>query len=79
MASDRLLDYPHLKVAHDSKQLSQVLVVESRHIVRECFCTLASISRDIEIVGQASSTAGTVAKAAEPKPDIVVIDNHIRD
>ena len=40
---------------------------------------LISRRRDIEIVGQASTAAEALAKAAELKPDVVVIDTHLPD
>jgi DNA-binding NarL/FixJ family response regulator len=61
------------------KKVSRVLIVENLNIVRECLCMLLSRRRDIEIVGQASTAAEAVAKAAELKPDVVVIDTHLPD
>ncbi|MDA0733487.1 MAG: response regulator transcription factor [Chloroflexi bacterium] len=57
----------------------RVLIVENHDIVRACLCMLMSRRRDIETVGEASTAAEAIAKVAELKPDIVVIDTNLPD
>ncbi|GIH73939.1 response regulator [Planobispora longispora] len=52
----------------------RVLVADDQAMVREGFVVLLNAQPDIEVVGEAADGRAAVAKAAELKPDVVVMD-----
>ena len=52
----------------------RVLVVDDHQVVRRSICSLLSQDATIEVVCQTASGEDSVTKAAELKPDIVLMD-----
>lgn len=52
----------------------RVLVVDDHAIVRQGICALLSAETDVEVVGEAEDGAAAITKAADLRPDIVLMD-----
>ena len=51
-----------------------VLVVDDQELVRAGFCVILESAQGIAVVGEAADGASAVARAAELKPDVVLMD-----
>lgn len=58
---------------------TNVLIVEDHQVVAEGLAALINAQSDMEVVGHAGSVAESVARAAEFKPDLVLIDFRLTD
>lgn len=58
---------------------TRVLIVEDHQVVAEGLAALINGQDDMAVVGQAGSVADSVARAAELKPDLVLIDFRLTD
>jgi DNA-binding NarL/FixJ family response regulator len=52
----------------------RTLVVDDQELVRAGFCVILDAADGIEVVGEAADGAAAVARAAELKPDVVLMD-----
>jgi DNA-binding NarL/FixJ family response regulator len=57
----------------------RVLVVEDHQVVAEGLAALINGQKDMEVVGHAGSVGESIARAAELKPDLVLIDFRLTD
>jgi DNA-binding NarL/FixJ family response regulator len=58
---------------------TRVLVVEDHQVVAEGLAALINDQKDMKVVGHAGSVAESVSRAAELKPDLVLIDFRLTD
>ncbi|HVH63716.1 MAG TPA: response regulator transcription factor [Candidatus Dormibacteraeota bacterium] len=58
---------------------THVLIVEDHQVVAEGLAALINAQVDMEVVGSAGSVADSIARAAELKPDLVLIDFRLTD
>ena len=65
-------------MADDGRRTS-VLIVEDHQVVAEGLAALINDQTDMRVVGHAGSVAESVARAAELKPDLVVVDFRLTD
>jgi DNA-binding NarL/FixJ family response regulator len=59
--------------------LTRVLVVEDHQVVAEGLAALINDQKDMTVVGNAASVADSIARAAELKPDLVLMDFRLTD
>ena len=52
----------------------RVLVVDDHAIVRQGICALLGVEPDVEVIGEAEDGPAAITKAAELRPDIVLMD-----
>jgi DNA-binding NarL/FixJ family response regulator len=60
-------------------ELTRVLVVEDHQVVAEGLAALINDQKDMTVVGNAVSVADSIARAAELKPDLVLMDFRLTD
>ena len=60
-------------------QTTRVLIVEDHQVVAEGLAALINDQRDMTVIGHAGSVADSIARAAELKPDLVLIDFRLTD
>jgi RNA polymerase sigma factor (sigma-70 family) len=58
---------------------TRVLIIEDHQVVAEGLAALINDQKDMTVVGRAGSVADAVARAAELKPDLVLIDFRLND
>ena len=58
---------------------TKVLVADDSKLVREAVMRFFSGDRDIQTVGQAESFAQTLELAGELRPEVIIMDLHMRD
>lgn len=58
---------------------TRVLIVEDHQVVAEGLAALINAQEDMSVVGHAGSVADSVARAAELRPDLVMIDFRLTD
>jgi DNA-binding NarL/FixJ family response regulator len=54
--------------------LVRILIADDHEIVRKGVATALSVRRDLEICGEAADGEEAVRKAAELRPDLVILD-----
>ncbi len=59
--------------------LTRVLIVEDHQVVAEGLAALINDQKDMSVVGSAVSVADSIARAAELKPDLVLMDFRLTD
>ncbi len=59
--------------------LTRVLIVEDHQVVAEGLAALINDQKDMSVVGNAVSVADSIARAAELKPDLVLMDFRLTD
>jgi len=63
----------------ESETRARVLIVEDHQVVADGLAALINDQRDMTVVGQAGSVAEAVARAAELRPDVVLMDFRLTD
>ncbi|HYL07146.1 MAG TPA: response regulator transcription factor [Candidatus Udaeobacter sp.] len=63
----------------DTGKGTRVLIVEDHQVVAEGLAALINGQTDMHVVGHAGSVAESVSRAAELKPDLVVVDFRLTD
>jgi DNA-binding NarL/FixJ family response regulator len=58
---------------------TRVLVVEDHQVVAEGLAALINDQKDMKVVGHAGSVSESIARAAELKPDLVLMDFRLTD
>jgi len=58
---------------------TRVLIVEDHQVVADGLAALINDQLDMTVIGQAGSVADSLARAAELKPDVVLIDFRLTD
>ena len=58
---------------------TRVLIIEDHQVVAEGLAALINDQQDMTVVGQAGSVADSILRAAELKPDLVLIDFRLTD
>ena len=58
---------------------TRVLIIEDHQVVAEGLAALINDQKDMTVVGQAGSVADSIARAAELKPDLALIDFRLTD
>ena len=58
---------------------TRVLIIEDHQVVAEGLAALINDQKDMTVVGHVGSVADAVARAAELKPDLVLIDFRLND
>jgi two-component system response regulator DevR len=58
---------------------TRVFLVDDHEVVRRGLVGLVNAERDIEVVGEAGSSASARARIAATRPDVVVLDVHLPD
>ena len=58
---------------------TRVLIVEDHQVVAEGLAALINDQKDMSVVGSAGSVADSIARAAELKPDLVLMDFRLTD
>ncbi|TMF07983.1 MAG: response regulator transcription factor [Chloroflexi bacterium] len=58
---------------------TRVLVVEDHQVVAEGLAALINDQKDMKVVGHAGSVAESLTRAAELKPDLVLVDFRLTD
>jgi RNA polymerase sigma factor (sigma-70 family) len=58
---------------------TRVLIVEDHQVVAEGLAALINDQKDMDVVGSAGSVADAVARTAELKPDLVLVDFRLTD
>jgi RNA polymerase sigma factor (sigma-70 family) len=58
---------------------TRVLIIEDHQVVAEGLAALINDQKDMRVVGQAGSVADAIARAAELKPDLALIDFRLTD
>src|SRR5256884_4647214 len=61
------------------ERATRVLIVEDHQVVAEGLAALINDQKDMTVVGHAGSVADSIARAAELKPDLVLIDFRLTD
>ena len=61
------------------ERATRVLIVEDHQVVAEGLAALINDQKDMTVVGQAGSVSESIARAAEVKPDLVLIDFRLTD
>jgi two-component system, NarL family, response regulator DevR len=59
--------------------ITRVLIVEDHQVVAEGLAALINDQKDMTVVGHAASVADSIAKVAELKPDLVLVDFRLTD
>ncbi len=59
--------------------LTRVLIVEDHQVVAEGLAALINDQKDMSVVGNAVSVADSIARVAELKPDLVLMDFRLTD
>lgn len=57
----------------------RILIVEDHQIVAEGLAALLNLQLDMDVVGSAGSVCESVSRAAELKPDVVILDFSLSD
>jgi RNA polymerase sigma factor (sigma-70 family) len=65
--------------ANVTKEPTRVLIVEDHQVVAEGLAALINDQDDMRVVGHAGSVSDSIAKAAELKPDLVLVDFRLTD
>jgi len=60
-------------------EATRVLIVEDHQVVAEGLAALINDQKDMTVVGHAGSVADSITRAAELKPDLVLIDFRLTD
>lgn len=58
---------------------TRVMIVEDHQVVAEGLAALINDQDDMEVIGHSGSVAESIARAAELKPDLVLIDYRLTD
>jgi RNA polymerase sigma factor (sigma-70 family) len=61
------------------KDSTRVLIIEDHQVVAEGLAALINDQKDMTVVGHTGSVADAIARAAELKPDLVLIDFRLND
>src|SRR5256885_10611548 len=61
------------------ERATRVLIVEDHQVVAEGLAALINDQVDMTVVGHAGSVSDSIAKAAEVKPDLALIDFRLTD
>src|SRR2546423_8248480 len=61
------------------ERATRVLIVEDHQVVAEGLAALINDQLDMMVVGHAGSVSDSIAKAAEVKPDLALIDFRLTD
>jgi two-component system response regulator DevR len=59
--------------------ITRVLIVEDHQVVAEGLAALINDQKDMTVIGHAASVADSIAKVAELKPDLVLVDFRLTD
>jgi RNA polymerase sigma factor (sigma-70 family) len=60
-------------------EATRVLIIEDHQVVAEGLAALINDQKDMTVVGHAGSVADSITRAAELKPDLVLIDFRLTD
>src|SRR6267378_1736781 len=60
-------------------EATRVLIIEDHQVVAEGLAALINDQKDMTVIGHVGSVADAVARAAELKPDLVLIDFRLND
>lgn len=63
----------------DAGRGTKVLIVEDHQVVAEGLAALINDQSDMQVIGHAGSVAESVSRAAELRPDLVVVDFRLTD
>src|SRR5438270_2405549 len=61
------------------ERATRVLIVEDHQVVAEGLAALINDQKDMKVIGHAGSVAESVVRAAELKPDLVLVDFRLTD